>query len=299
MSNFSFDLPELGAEALRVIHGRGNCVPGAEAFNLEWLPPLALIVAYEPLAEPVLAALLTRLQGDAAVKSIYLQQRDQPGAPVQWLWGEAQTPSQITEHGLHYQVDIGTNQNFGLFLDMAAGRQWVQQRASGKTILNLFSYTCGFAVAALAGGAELVVNLDMSQAALNVGRNNLRLNQLDVKRAKFFAHDLFKSWGKLRKFGPYDLVIADPPSMQKGSFLVEKDYQRIVRQLPSLLSDNGQALLCLNAPWLDQQFLLDCVANEAPELRFVEALARPDLVLEKDADAGLKVLLFERAAAVS
>ncbi|MDO6687152.1 MULTISPECIES: class I SAM-dependent methyltransferase [unclassified Agarivorans] len=291
------DLPPLEQQALRVIHGRGHCIEGAESFNIEWLPPVMLIVAYAPLSANLTQQLLEQLKAELLVEGVFLQQRDQPMAPVKHLWGSEQTPATVNEHGLAYKVEVGTHQNFGLFLDMAKGREWVKQHSEDKNVLNLFSYTCGFAVAAIAGGANAVVNIDMSKAALSVGRDNLRLNQLDDKKARFFGHDLFKSWGKLRKHGPYDLVIADPPSMQKGSFLVEKDYPRIIRQLPSLLSENGIAMLCLNAPWLSCQFLLDAVASEAPELRLIETLDRPETVLEQSPDDGLKVLIFENSPA--
>ncbi|MFY0658266.1 MAG: class I SAM-dependent methyltransferase [Neptunomonas phycophila] len=285
-------LPSLDQQARRVVHGRGHCVEGAESFNIEWLPPIMLIVAYSPLTEDQLGALVELLSAEPLVEGIFLQERDQPKAPVRHIWGDEQCPSEIQEHGLRYHVDIGTHQNFGLFLDMANGRDWVRERAQGKHLLNLFSYTCGFAVAAMAGGAASVVNLDMSKSALSTGRANLRLNGLDDKRARFLGHDLFKSWGKLRKLGPYDVVIADPPSMQKGSFLVEKDYPRIIRQLPTLLKKEGVAVLCLNAPWLGRQFILDAVAEEAPQLVHVETLERPEVIQEKSPDDGLKVMIF-------
>lgn len=287
------NLPQLSDNALRVVHGRGHCLEGAESFNIEWLPPIMLIVAYAPLSEELVSQLVEQLSAELLVEGVFLQQRDQAMAPVSHLWGCEQTPSEVSELGLRYKVEVGTHQNFGIFLDMAKGREWVKQQAEGKQVLNLFSYTCGFAVAAIAGGAKSVVNIDMSKAALSVGRDNLRLNQLDDKKARFFGHDLFKSWGKLRKHGPYELVIADPPSMQKGSFLVEKDYPRIIRQLPSLLTENGIAMLCLNAPWLGRTFLLDAIATEAPQLKLIETLERPDAVMEKSPDDGLKVLIFQ------
>lgn len=287
------ELPVLNQQALRAVHGRGHCIAGAESFNIEWLPPVMLIVAYAPLSDELINQLVQQLSAEPLVEGVFLQQRDQAMAPVNHLWGCEQTPAEVSELGLRYKVEVGTHQNFGIFLDMAKGREWVKQHAEAKQVLNLFSYTCGFAVAAIAGGAKSVVNIDMSKAALSVGRDNLRLNKLDDKKARFFGHDLFKSWGKLRKHGPYELVIADPPSMQKGSFLVEKDYPRIIRQLPSLLSENGIAMLCLNAPWLSRDFLLDAVASEAPQLKWLETLERPVTVQEKSLDDGLKVLIFQ------
>ena len=156
----------------------------------------------------------------------------------------------VIESGLTYRLDLGRNQNNGLFLDMRYGRDWVREHAAGKRVLNLFAYTCGFSVAAIAGGAEFVVNLDMAKAALSRGRDNHHLNNHDLKKVSFLGHELFKSWGKVRKMGPYDLIIIDPPSFQKGSFALTKDYQKILRRLPELLTADGVVLACVNDPTL-------------------------------------------------
>ncbi|MFH7611904.1 class I SAM-dependent methyltransferase, partial [Pseudomonas syringae pv. tagetis] len=76
------------------------------------------------------------------------------------------------------------------------------------------AYTCGFSVAALAGGAAHVVNLDFARAALNRGRENQRLNDQDLSRVTLLGHDLFKSWAKFTRYGPYDMIIIDQQSFQ-------------------------------------------------------------------------------------
>ena len=95
--------------------------------------------------------------------------------------------------------------------------------------------------------------------------------------------------------GPYDIVVADPPSYQKGSFVASKDYARVIRRLPELLVPGGRALLCLNAPELPSQFLRDLVAAEAPGLRFVQRLDNPVVFADVDPERALKVLLFQMA----
>ena len=202
---------------------------------------------------------------------------------------------QVSGGGLRFQLDLGTKQNVGLFLDMRYGRRWVRERAHGKRVLNLFAYTCGFSVAALAGGAEQVVNLDMAKAALNRGRDNHRLNGHDLNRVIFLGHELFKSWGNVRRLGPYDLVIIDPPSFQKGSFVLTQDYRKILRRLPELLNAGGSVLACLNDPALGPEFLLRSMAEEAPGLRFEQRLDNPPEFADIDADSGLKALVFRHS----
>ena len=148
---------------------------------------------------------------------------------------------------------------------------------------------------ALQAGASEVINMDMASSTLALGRENHQLNQLTG--AKFFAHDIFSSWGKLKRLGPYDLVIADPPSYQKGSFVATKDYARLVRRLPDLLTAQGHALLCLNAPELSSQFLRDTVEAEAPALQFIQRLANPPAFADVDEERSLKVLVYQQGPA--
>ena len=159
-------------------------------------------------------------------------------------------------------------------------------------MLNLFAYTCGFSVAAIAGGAEDVVNLDMSRAALARGRDNHRLNGHDLGRVGFLGHELFKSWGKVRKSGPYDLIIIDPPSFQKGSFALTQDYAKILRRLPELLAEGGTVLACVNDPGIGAEFLIEGMAEQAPGLTFVERLENPPEFPEVVEGGGLKALVF-------
>ena len=290
------------AETRRLFHGRGRCWPGLEQVTVDWLQGVVLVALFkEP--EPEQLEALKQLLLDLAQSSVWqasgahtlvLQHRYTLQSDTEWLVGGAIDEWTLTEGGLRYLVDLGRKQNNGLFLDMRYGRDWVRQHAEGKRVLNLFAYTCGFSVAAIEGGAQHVVNLDMSRAALSRGRDNHRLNGHDMSKVSFLGHDLFKSWGKVKSMGPYDLVIIDPPSFQKGSFLLTKDYQRVVRRLPELLTDNGTVLACMNDPALGSDFLIEGVTVDAPALRFVERLDNPPEFPDADAECGLKALVFKQ-----
>jgi len=134
----------------------------------------------------------------------------------------------------------------------------------------------------------------MSQGAIATGQQNHQLNGL-AAGASFLAHDIFSTWGKITRGGPYDLVIVDPPSYQKGSFVATKDYARLLRRLPDLLMPGGHALLCLNAPELGTAFLQEQVRDIAPDLAFVERVANPPVFADVDADRALKVLVYTAA----
>jgi len=291
------------AEAGRAFHGRGGLHTGCEQWALDLYPPVWVLTSFQPVADDDLARIGTALAAR--------WQEVAPGQPLNWVFqcrggGRAETrlmagsvpdPHVVAEQGTHYRVHVAQGQNRGLFLDMAAGRQWVRQLAQarpGLTVLNLFAYTCAFSVVALQAGAAQVVNVDMSAGALATGRHNHALNGI-TGGASFLAHDIFNSWGKLTRGGPYGLVVLDPPSHQKGSFTALKDYPRLLRRLPALLAPGGHALLCLNAPELGPAFLQDAMQAEAPALQFVERLANPPSFADVAPERALKVLVYRAA----
>ncbi|MBE0370213.1 class I SAM-dependent methyltransferase [Pseudoalteromonas aurantia] len=288
-----------GDEVRRLFHGRGRFYPGLEQLTVDWLNGQILISLFkEPSVEFIdkLTQLVDKWMKipiwQEQVRSVLLHHRSRQGAPMDVLFGEL-TPTQVViENGLKFSLDLGLKQNNGLFLDMRNGRKWVMENARDKNVLNLFAYTCGFSVAAIAGGAAQVVNLDMAKAALSKGRDNHRLNEHDTDKVKFLGHDLFKSWGKLKKSGPYDLVIIDPPTFQKGSFALTKDYKKILRRLPELLKSNAYVLACVNDPNLESQFLIDEMLEQAPEVTFVTRLNNPPEFVDNNIEGGLKSLLF-------
>lgn len=286
-------------ETRRLFHGRGRCWPGLEQITVDWLQGVLLVALFRDPGEGQLAQLEAMLRSLAqraqwTGQAILLQHRYLPDSPGQWLLGEPCQQREVVEDGLKYLLDLGIRQNNGLFLDMRYGRRWVRDQAAGKRVLNLFAYTCGFSVAAIAAGAEQVVNLDMAKAALSRGRDNHRLNGHDLSQVAFLGHELFKSWGKVRKYGPYDLIIIDPPTFQKGSFALTQDYAKILRRLPELLTAGGTVLACVNDPAIGPDFLIQGMAEQAPGLRFVERLENPPEFPDADPAGGLKALIFRQ-----
>jgi 23S rRNA (cytosine1962-C5)-methyltransferase len=293
-----------GADAQRIFHGRGGLFPGCEAWTLDWYPPVWVLThfgeAIETEIQAVGAALAARqVQLTPGEPLNWVFQRRQPDGPgsraiTELMAGSVPEPHVVTEAGARYRVHVLQGQNRGLFLDMAEGRRWVRAHAQHGRVLNLFAYTCAFSVAALQGDAAEVVNLDMATAAMAGGRDNHALNftgMPQLRRARYLVHDLFSSWGKVTRLGPYDLVIADPPSFQKGSFVATKDWPRLLRRLPDLLAPDGYALLCLNAPEIPEQWLRDQIATEAPTLVVEQRLPNPAAFADVSPDRALKVLV--------
>ena len=295
---------EMPTDACRLFHGRGGRYPGCEHLVLDAFPPVLVLTSFQPLEAQALAAIGDALQARWAKIGKgeplnWVYQMRQPGgkAETQLMAGSVPETHIVTEAGLKYRAHVLRGQNHGIFLDMAEGRRWVYEHVAqhpehrhGVKVLNLFAYTCAFSVAALQAGARHVLNMDMAQGALATGQHNHQLNQLTG--ASFLAHDIFSSWGKITRGGPYHLIIIDPPSYQKGSFVATKDYAKLMRRLADLLRPGGHVLLCLNAPELAPAFLQDQMAEIAPSLHFVERVANPAVFADVDEARSLKVLVY-------
>jgi len=299
MKRFLHVLPSLtlGFDVDRLFHGRGGLYVGDEHLCLDWYQPVLLLTSFKMLEDAqrdlLVAAIVSFWQQQGLNEPLNLVYQYRHGGQTfsELLYGDVPEHHVVTENGAQFLVHLLRGQNHGLFLDMANGRAWVKRHAKHKKVLNLFAYTCGFSVAALQGGANEVVNMDMSKGALSIGKQNHVLNDLSAG-ARYFGHDIFKSWGKLTKLGPYDLIVADPPSNQRGSFVATKDYQRLLKRLPDLLAPQGEVLLCLNAPELGCDFLMQQVASTAPQLTYVERIANPDVFADIDEQKSLKVLRY-------
>ncbi|MFC1235813.1 class I SAM-dependent methyltransferase [Vibrio sp. F74] len=300
-AHVSDEITTVPNEVRRLFHGRGRKWQGLEQLTCDWLQGQLIVSLFKDVDQEFLHSLRTgllrfsqqNLWKEKKGTAILLQHRYQNGAPAEVILGQLEVQPVVVESGLRFKLDLGRNQNSGLFLDMRYGRNWVKKNAEKKRILNLFAYTCGFSVAAIEGGAEKVVNVDMAKASLSKGRDNHRLNNHDLSKVSFLAHDIFKSWGKIRKNGPYDLIVIDPPSFQKGSFALTKDYKKILRRLPELLADNGEVLACVNSPSVTPEFLIESMSEEASQFEFIERLENPPEFSDVDELSSLKALLFK------
>ena len=278
-------------EAKRLLHGRGRCFAGWEQISLDYYPGLLMLTVFQPhaLQEQLWQALLNQWQH--LIDGFLLQVRYQKPALNTVLWGQVPHHLIAQEQGLAFHIST-QHQNTGLFLDMANGRQWLRQHAQGKRALNLFAFTCSLSVAVVAGGATGVINMDMNAGVLKRGRENHALNQQQDAKVKYFAHQILKSMGKLEKLGPYDIIIADPPSFQRGSFELERDYPKLLRRLPKMLNAGGKLMLCCNSPALSSVAFDAMVRAAIPNAQLEQRLeASPDFV-ELDPEAALKVMIY-------
>lgn len=149
----------------------------------------------------------------------------------QWIGMQQPLECDILEHGIHYKCVVGEGISTGLFFDQRSTRAKLRAEVQPEqTVLNLFSYTCGFSVVAAIVGAK-TVSVDVSQKNLDWGKENFRLNGVDPEAHKFVKDDAIAFLKRLQKKGAqFDHVVIDPPtfsSHKEGHFRSDKDWEAL------------------------------------------------------------------------
>jgi len=151
----------------------------------------------------------------------------------------------IKENGFSFLVDIINGQKTGFFLDQRDKRKAFMKYAGGKTVLNCFAYTGGFSVYALSGGAQRVANVDTSESALNLARENIKLNGFDTGRCEFICDDVKNYLAYTTE--TFDAVVLDPPAFIKDHRKKKEGilgYKKINEMAIKILSEGGILLTC-------------------------------------------------------
>ena len=217
---------------VRLVAGTADGVPG---LIVDRFGRLVVCSDYNPAGqgEAGMAALEAAFPG----RSILLRWRGNEGEPALRLrWGGIPAPEHIVavEDDLRFEIRTDPRHDFGLFLDGRTARGRVRELARGGLVLNLFCYACGFGVAARAGGARDVVNVDPEHSYLSWGRRNAALNGTDFRVAPDTAQAFLRRWrrrAERRAAEHFDVVVADPPA-----FGVGRGDDRILRKFwPELL----------------------------------------------------------------
>ncbi len=293
-SIFLENLKDKTIEFKRVFHGRGNFYDDFDYLTIDSIDEIFFVCLFkENLLENRIISFLNNFAKQNNFKTFIVQRRYLKNAPNQIVFGKINKIEIAVENGLKYLINF-SNKNIGFFPDMKRGREFIRSIAKDKKVLNLFSYSCAFSVCAIKAGAKQVVNVDMAKGALTIGRENHHLNSLDTKRVKFLPYNILKSWSRIKKDSPYDIIIIDPPSFQKGSFEATKDYEKIIKRLDSLASENCIVLSCLNAPELNIDFIKNLFKKNAPTFKFVKRLDNLNTFPTSNESKALKNLVFKK-----
>lgn len=246
-------------DAFRLVNEDGDGLAGVTIDRYgDWL----LVQFYSPEAAAACERLLdaaTRLGARGVYAkfrpkqaNILADTRREDLAPARALRGEdAPIEFMIQESGLRYWVRLGDGLSTGIFLDQRDNRRRVRDLSCGRSVLNLFAYTCPFTVAAAAGGASRTVSVDVSAGALEWGRRNLEVNGLSGPAHVMVVSDVF-GWleGARARRDRYDLVILDPPSYSTTKdgtrFVAESGYRDLAAAALAVVAPGGTLLACSN-----------------------------------------------------
>ncbi len=297
--------------AYRLVNGEPDGLPDVTVDLFESVHVMSLYRDFSPAQEQ---ALLDAAEAAWAPRSLYLKRRPREArhlanvakeqlAPEVAARGESVESLEALENGLRFLIRPGQGLSVGLYLDMRDTRAWLAGEVRGRTVLNLFSYTCGFGVAATAGGAKRVLNVDASRRVLDWGEENARLNGQPVDRYDYVAGDVFDWLGRLaRKGETFDVVVADPPSFattRTSRFSAAKDYASLAEACTRVVAPGGRLVACCNlatlAPRRFDAMVTEGVARAGRQGRGVHGLGPSpvDFPESSEQPAALKVRVLE------
>lgn len=292
--NISINLKDKTNEIKRVFHGRGNFYDNFSFLTVDSLDNTLFATFYEENSEELeIIKILKNLTLSNNFQNLIVQRKYKNSDFFESIYGEIPENFYAIENGLKYKIDF-RNRNIGLFFDMKNTREYIKNISKNKSILNLFSYTCAFSVTSIFGGASKVVNIDMGKNSLSIGRQNHHINGLETKNVKFLPHNILKSFGRIKSESPFDIIIIDPPSFQKGSFVATNDYVKIVKRLDSFSNKGSLIVACLNDPFLTSSYLKEIFKEFAPDFKFIKRIENPKEFVSNSDENGLKVLIFEK-----
>lgn len=164
----------------------------------------------------------------------------------------------VLENGVLYQVFMNDGLMTGIFLDQHEVRgSLVDGLAMGKSLLNMFSYTAAFSVAAAMGGASQTTSVDLAKRSRELSQAHFQANGLSTDEHRFIVMDVFEyfKYAK-RKNLTYDVIVLDPPSFarnKKQTFSVAKDYHKLISQSLEILNPGGIIIASTNAANVSRQ----------------------------------------------
>lgn len=298
--------------ACRLFHGAGD---GIDGLVIELLNDVMVVQMYPghqlPVDEqlrPAIDRLSRQVGAQAVYRKVFVPDRAEVptdiaamhGNPQPWI-GEAVEPDIIVREGnLRFMVRPYDGFSVGLFLEHRDNRRRIQSLAAGRRVLNLFSYTCSFSVAAAMGGAVHVSSVDVSKRYLEWGKRNFELNRISTEGHLFFCSDTIDFYDRARRQKRrYDLIVLDPPTFSrlrrpKRTFVLDEQLPALVAGAMDLLDPGGFLLLATNHRQINMERLEREVHNAAGT-RACHIIDRPTLPPDFPGDPDYSKTLIARA----
>jgi 23S rRNA (cytosine1962-C5)-methyltransferase len=199
----------------RLVHAEGDCLPGLIIDIYNHVVVVQVLHRGMEMIFDAINSSLSRL----GFMHVYVKTKkssqhiEHVTMPQEWIGTPYEGTIEVKEHHLKFNVDVEAGQKTGFFIDQRESRALVQQMANGKRVLNAFSYTGGFSVYALQGGASEVVSVDISKDAIAACDTNVKLNFSEASHHAI-AEDCFDYLKHMDE--SFDMIILDPPAFAKN-----------------------------------------------------------------------------------
>lgn len=278
--------------AYRLVNAEGDGLPG---LTVDRYADYLMLQLYSAAWRPHLGLVTQILQKLLSPVGIYEKSRPQKTRELEavsdsknygrLLAGKAAPPRlEVKENGLNFLVSLEQGLNTGLFLDQRSNRRDLMRRVKGKRVLNLFSYTGAFSVAAATAGAAEVTSVDASAGYTGWARDNFTANRLNSGQHEFIVGDCLAVLGRLAQGGKrYDIVLMDPPSFSttaRSRFTTHGGTSDLVAAALPLLSENGLLIASSNHQKVDTAEYLKELRRGALQadcdLRVISLLGQPE-----------------------
>lgn len=269
-------------DAYRLIAGESDGLPGITIDRYGHFLVLQLLSAGAEYQRAALTLALQQCYPDCAIydrSDVAIRKKEGLELASGVILGETPPPLlPIREHDMALLVDITGGHKTGFYLDQRDSRLAARKYAAGRRVLNCFSYTGAFSVSALKGDCRHVTSVDTSQHALDIARQNIELNHLDVNKAAFVREDVFQLLRQYREQGQqFDMIIMDPPKfVENKNQLISacrgyKDINMLALQLLApegiLLTFSCSGLLTTE---LFQKIIADAALDAHRDVQFIE-----------------------------
>ena len=246
--------------AFRVFNGEGDGIGGV---TIDYFDGYYVINWYSKGIYQFKEEIIQSITSQFPYKGIYQKKRfDVDGKYVEeddFVTGEqGQFPLIVKENGIHFAVYLNEGAMVGVFLDQRDVRKAIRDHyAEGKTVLNTFSYTGAFSVAAALGGATKTTSVDLANRSKSKTIEQFSMNGIDYEAQDIIVEDVFHYFKyAVKKNLKFDLVILDPPSFarsKKVTFSAAKDYTNLLKQAITITEDHGVIVASTNSAAFDMK----------------------------------------------
>jgi 23S rRNA (cytosine1962-C5)-methyltransferase len=260
-----FDLTK--TDCYRLINAEGDRIPGliVDVYG-SVLVIQVNTCGIERLRDLIVSLLIEKLSPQAIYEKSTSSARRQEGLEVRqgFLHGSSLDEIVVSENGIRFLISLEKGQKTGFFLDQREMRHLIRTFAQGKKVLNCFSYSGGFSLCALQGGAKHVTSVDSSADALRLAQLSTELNRFDPFSHTMIQADVFD----ILKDHPcdYDLMILDPPAFAKKRADVIaacSGYQELNRLACKRLPPRSLLLTCSCSHFIDEELFQNVVFQAA------------------------------------